>query len=93
MGKQASCSTLANLLKRAIQLVYSSVGKTLPSGITVHYRAATSIAFEGIASLEDICKAATWSSPSTFTRHYKIDLPASAETAFGWRELQKVVAT
>lgn len=75
-------------LKGVIQLLHR---KELSSGDYSHsiQSTATSAAFEGFASLEDICKASTLSSPSTFTRHYKI----VAEAAFGQRVLQKVVAT
>ncbi|KAJ7341951.1 hypothetical protein JRQ81_008015, partial [Phrynocephalus forsythii] len=34
-------------------------------------------------SLPDICKAATWSTPSTFLAHYKFDVRAQADAAFG----------
>lgn len=42
------------------------------------------------ALIEDICRAATWTSPSPFIKHYKLDAFASAEAAFRKRVLQKV---
>lgn len=41
-------------------------------------------------SIEEICRAATWASPSPFIRNYKLNTYASAEAAFGRRVLQRV---
>lgn len=69
-------------------------------GILVRWKGTPGIAAHSIrsvvtsvASIESICKAATWSSPSTFIRHYKIDQAASSDAAFGRWVLQKVVPT
>lgn len=37
---------------------------------------------DGYTILTDICKAAMWGFVSTFAKHYKIDLAASAEVPF-----------
>ncbi|XP_069827928.1 uncharacterized protein [Dendropsophus ebraccatus] len=52
---------------------------------------STSWAEKGDVSLEQICKAATWSSPHTFFRHYRLDLSSTSDISFGRRVLQAVV--
>ncbi|XP_013927413.1 PREDICTED: protein CASC1 [Thamnophis sirtalis] len=43
--------------------------------------------------MEDICRTASWSSPSLFIRHYQLNTYASAEASFGRRVLQGVLDT
>lgn len=65
----------------------------VPSGITAHFvlSAATSAALNNNASMEEVCKAATWSSISMFVRHYKLDVYSSLDASFGQRVLQHVL--
>lgn len=68
-------------------------------GITAHSTrsATTSTALHNRASVEEICKAAIWSSISTFIRHYKLNTFASAnatlEEGFYSRWLQGMATT
>lgn len=68
-------------------------GLALPWAVTAHLTrvAVTTTAFTMTASVEEICRAATWASFSTFVKHYRIDQTAAAEVAFAWRVLQQVV--
>lgn len=71
---------------------YKASGLEVPKGITAHSTrsATTSEALSNRASVDEICRAATWTSLSTFVRHYKLD---SAEAAFSRRVLRQVIAT
>lgn len=42
------------------------------------------------ASLTEICRVVTWTSPLPFIKHYKVDKFALAEAAFGRKILQWV---
>lgn len=58
------------------QLAYSSSGVQVPAGLWAHSTRglATSWAlFKGV-SIQDICTAASWSSPLTFARFYRLDV-------------------
>lgn len=92
-GGRVSTPTLSRWLKMGIEAAYRAIGLEPPVGITAHSirGAAASAAFEGVCSMGDICRAATWSSPNTFTKHYHIDTTALAEAAFGRRVLESVV--
>lgn len=63
-------------------MVYSALGEQPLGGITAHWvrGAAALTAFDDIESLAEICRAATWSSIHSFTKHYRIDVAASAKT-------------
>lgn len=91
--KRASLSSLSRWLKLAIHEAYKAAGKEPPQVVTMQSTrgAGASAVFDGIASLESICKAATWSILNTFIRYYKIDQVALAEAAFGHRVLKRVV--
>lgn len=93
-GKRASVSSLSRWLKLAIIEAYRAVGKEPLGGITAHSTrgAATTAAFEGVHSMESVCRAVTWASADTFIRHYKIDQAASAEATFGRRVLQVAIS-
>lgn len=92
-GNRMSTSAISACLRTCIKEAYCALKLTPPSGIVAHSTrsAATSTAFANRASSEEICRAATWSSPSTFIRHYKIDVFDLADAAFGRRILQCVV--
>nr|XP_056713104.1 RNA-binding protein 33 [Euleptes europaea] len=45
--------------------------------------ASTTAAFDKHSPVDEICRAATWSSVSTFVKHYKISTWSSAQAAFG----------
>lgn len=93
-GQKASSTVLSCWLKELISLAYQEAGKRPPEGVTAHSirGAATSAAYVGHSSLEEICKAATWSNPNTFITHYRIDQARAAEAAMGRRVLQTVLS-
>ncbi|XP_068128360.1 uncharacterized protein [Hyperolius riggenbachi] len=92
-GKQASKSTIARWIRQTIALAYSQQGKLLPSSIKAHSTRAVSASWaeKAGASIEQICRAATWSSQNTFVRHYRLDIAASSDLSFGRKVLQAVV--
>ncbi|XP_073434410.1 uncharacterized protein [Dendrobates tinctorius] len=92
-GLRVSKSTLARWIREAISLAYASKGRVAPEKLKAHSTraVATSWAERSEVSIDQICKAATWSSPSTFYSHYRLDLGASADLSFGNRVLQAVV--
>lgn len=74
-----------------IHRAYECQGLRVPTGITAHSSraAVTSAAFSTRAPIAEICRAETWSSFTTFVRHYRID--QQIEAAFGRRVLQRVL--
>lgn len=90
LGLQISTSTLSRWVKGCIILAYKANGLLPPEGIVAHSLrgAATMAVYRSFPSLETICRAATWKSVHSFTRHYRVDKLASAEAAFGRRVLQ-----
>lgn len=92
-GQKASKVTIARWIRLAIAEGYKTVNKDPPGGIKAHSTRALSASWaeRAGATPEQICKAATWSSFSTFTRHYRLDLMSSQDQAFGRKVLQAVV--
>ena len=92
-GSRASKRTIARWLRSAIIQAYVARGVEPPQGIKAHSTraVATSQAECAGASPEQICKAATWSSFSTFVKHYRLDLLSAKDQAFGRKVLQAVV--
>lgn len=93
LGHKVSSSIVGRWFRATIASAYDIHSLPVPPRITAHstHSAATSTAWSTQASLEDICRAATWSSLSPFIRHYKLDVYASAEAAFGRRVLQHIL--
>lgn len=61
-----------------ISLAYSSKSLVPPSGIRAHSTRGISTSwalFKGV-TIQDICEVASWSSPLTFARFYKLDVTA-----------------
>ncbi|XP_070590357.1 uncharacterized protein [Erythrolamprus reginae] len=94
-GLGVSPRSISRWIRECIAEAYGTTPHILPQGITAHSTrsAATSAAWRTQASAEDICRAATWTAPSTFIRHYKLDMYASAEASFGRRVLQRVCSS
>ncbi|XP_072010038.1 uncharacterized protein [Engystomops pustulosus] len=92
-GRKASKTSIARWLKLAISTCYTQQGKETPTDLKAHSTRAmsTSWAEKRGASLEQICKAATWASSSTFIKHYRLDLPCSQDLSFGRKVLQAVI--
>ena len=77
-GKPLSKQRLSHWIVEAISIAYKSKGLALPAGVQAHSTRgmATSWAlFRGV-SVEDICAAASWASPHTFVRFYRLDVTA-----------------
>lgn len=77
-GKPISSQRLSHWMVEAIELAYTSMGLHSPAGLKAHSTRgmATSWAlFKGV-SVGDICAAASWASPHTFIRFYRLDVTA-----------------
>ena len=75
-GKPLSRQRLSHWIVEAIVLAYRCRGMQPPAGLKAHSTRsmATSWAlFKGIR-VEDICAAASWASPHTFVRFYRLDV-------------------
>jgi hypothetical protein len=74
-GNPVSKSRISSWLVQVISRAYSYFGKEIPPGIKgLSSRAlGASLACERGMSMEDICRAATWSSSSVFAQHYRLD--------------------
>ncbi|XP_069607104.1 uncharacterized protein [Ranitomeya imitator] len=92
-GKKTSRSTIANWIKRAILEAYQIQGLPPPEKLTAHSTRATAVSWaeKASASIEQICRAATWSSVHTFSKHYRLDLMSKEDLAFGEKVLSAVV--
>lgn len=56
---------------------------TLQRGPSLHQSIHIPTAFLGGISIPDICKAAKWTVPLTFTSHYRLDVQARRDASFG----------
>lgn len=92
MGRKVSSATISRWIKACISTAYDYQKRPRPSKIYAHSTrsAAASAAWSTNASVIDICRAASWSSLTSFIRHYKIAVYASSDAAFGRRVLQQV---
>ena len=92
-GQQASKNTIARWIKQAIVEAYRSLDKECPFSLLAHSTRALSASWaeRAGATPEQIFKAATWSSFSTFIKHYRLDLLSAQDQAFGRKVLQAVV--
>lgn len=95
IGRKVFSSTVGRWLKACISNAYELKAKSLPGKVLPHSirSTATVAAWVTQASVEDICRAASWLLLSSFVRHYKLDTYASAEASFGRRVLQSVIST
>ncbi|XP_068133643.1 uncharacterized protein [Hyperolius riggenbachi] len=92
-GGQASKATIARWIRQAIVLAYQSQGKEIPSIVRAHSTRSISASWAEKAgvSIDQICRAATWSNRNTFVKHYKLDLDSRRDLTFGRRVLHAVV--
>lgn len=92
-GQRASSNSIARWLRQAIQIAYSASNRQAPDQIRAHSTRAVSTSWAEYrnASVEQICRAATWSSQNTFFKHYRLDLAGSSDLSFGRKVLQAVV--
>lgn len=91
-GKKTS-SSVSFAIHACIALAYKAVKILVSAGIMAHSTrcTATNAAFACQASVDEVYRAAKWTSISTFIRHYKLDKCNSADAAFGRRVLQHVL--
>ncbi|KAG8539574.1 hypothetical protein GDO81_020726 [Engystomops pustulosus] len=84
-GKRASKSTLARWIKDSISMCYDLEGLPSPLNLKAHSTRSTAASWAEIShiSLDQICKAAVWSGPSTFVRHYRLNVGPGVGSAFG----------
>ncbi|KAL0171004.1 hypothetical protein M9458_035600, partial [Cirrhinus mrigala] len=77
-GHPVTKQRLSRWIVDAIRLAYSSLGLQCPIGVCAHSTRgmASSWAWSSGVSIAEICAAASWASPSIFTRFYNLDLPA-----------------
>ncbi|CAJ0921958.1 unnamed protein product, partial [Ranitomeya imitator] len=73
-GLAASKSTITRWIRSTIQEAYRVRIKPIPAGLRAHSgrSVGASWAIRNQASAEQVCKAATWSSLHTFSKHYNI---------------------
>ncbi|CAJ0953935.1 unnamed protein product [Ranitomeya imitator] len=92
-GLPASKTTLAKWIRSTIQESYLVRNASVPAGIKAHsiQSVSASRAIWHQASAQQLCKAATWSSLHTFTKHYHVHIQASADVALGRVILQTAV--
>ena len=92
-GSPAARSTLSRWIVNTIVLAYELQHKSPPDGLRAHSTraVASSTAFLRGVDTPDICRAATWSTVSTFITHYRLDLRAKRDTVFGRAVLTSVL--
>lgn len=92
MGSKVKVPALGQWIMATISTAYESQSLPIPRYITAHSTrsAAMSAAWATQAPLEEVCRAATWSSLTPFIQHYRLDSCASADAAFGRQVLQGV---
>ena len=86
-GKPITKVRLSRWIVEAVQLAYASAGTPPPGDLRAHSTrgmAASWALFKGV-SIQDVCMAASWSSPSTFARFYNLDVvePTLAHAVLG----------
>ena len=83
LGQPASRQRLSHWLVDAIAAAYSGQGFPVPTGLVGHSTrsVATSWATLRGVPLSEICSAATWSSPCTFTRFYRLNVASASSLA------------
>ena len=79
-GKPVAKSMVSRWIVETIKLVYTSRGASVPDGLRAHSTggmAASWALCRGI-SIQDVCTAAIWSSPSTFATDCNLDVAAAS---------------
>lgn len=80
VGSSVKTCTISSWIRHTIQNAYEHMGRDPPAVRAHSVRGmATSLALSKGICVQDICRAATWSSEHVFVKHYKLDvLPANA---------------
>lgn len=94
-GDAVSKSTISRWIVQCITLCYTLAKRELPFKPRAHSTRGTgaSIAFIANVPLESICKAATWSSVHTFTKHYCLDAHSRSDSQVGQAVLGHLFST
>lgn len=92
-GGQASKSTVARWIRQTITLAYEQTGSPVPGNLKAHSTRslAASWAERAGASIEQVCRTATWAKQDTFLKHYRVELLSPQDLTFGRKVLQAVV--
>ena len=78
LGKPLSKQRLSHWIVGAIAMAYNGMGLEPPIGLRAHSTRGMSASwalFQGV-SVEEICAAASWATPHTFARFYRLDVTA-----------------
>lgn len=91
-GYAASKQSISRWIVSCIRLVYQLAQKPLASTPKAHSTRgkATTAAFLRNVPIAEICRAATWRSVHTFTRHYCLDSETRADTQVGQASLRNL---
>ena len=75
-GRALSTQRLSHWVTDAISHAYSISDRPVPSGIRCHSTRSVATSWAALRGvpLRDICLAASWASPSTFTRFYRVNV-------------------
>ena len=79
-GGKVTKSTLARWIRDTIVISYKLMGKSIPTtSVKAHSTRAVASSLADLkgVSPSDLCRAATWSSPCVFAKHYRLNLAAS----------------
>ncbi|KAG8537393.1 hypothetical protein GDO81_024595 [Engystomops pustulosus] len=92
-GRKASKASIARWIRTVIKEAFDANNLDISGTIRAHSTrgVAASWAEKRGASLEDICRAATWSTHLTFAKHYRLDVQSARDLTFGRKVLQAVV--
>lgn len=87
MGKPITKVRLSQWIVETIRLAYTGMGMTPPEGLRAHSTRGMSASW-GLCrgtSIQDVCLAANWASPTTFVSFYRLDVAATslAHTVLG----------
>ena len=77
-GKPVTTVTISNWIVEAIRQAYTSQGVEPPQALRAHSTrgmAASWALYKGV-SIQEVCTAASWSTPSTFATYYNLDVAA-----------------
>ena len=75
-GHALSKQRLSHWIVDTISHAYGASNRPVPSGIRCHSTRGVSTSWAALRGvpLEDICAAASWASPGTFTRYYRVNV-------------------
>lgn len=87
-GHMITMQRLSKCIIICVAMFYTAKGVTAPDKFTVHLTKAHSTSFVACVPIMAICRAATWSSIHTFTRHYILSTALREDANVGKAVLQ-----